>query len=84
MINKSLFSNCNCNWINILNDVFLTYNKNDNEDSTTNTTPVVASNSPEKIRTIVTTGTTTAKGTVGHAQLKIGDYVKKLLNLISY
>ena len=46
IINKPMFINGDGNWVNILNDAVVTYNKNIH--STINMTPVDASNNPDK------------------------------------
>ena len=48
IINKPMFINGDGNWVNILNDAFVTYNNNIH--STINMTPVDASNNPDKVK----------------------------------
>ena len=48
IINKSMFINGDGNWVNILNDAVITYNKNIH--STNKMTPVDASNNPDKVK----------------------------------
>ena len=48
IINKPMFINGDCNWVNILNDAVVTYNNNIH--STINMTPVDASNNPDKVK----------------------------------
>ena len=43
-----MFINVDGNWVNILNDAVITYNKNTH--STINMTPVDASNNPDKVK----------------------------------
>ena len=49
IINKPMFINGDGNWVNILNDAVITYNNNIH--SSTNMTPVDASNNPDKLNT---------------------------------
>ena len=46
-----MFINGDGNWVNILNDAVVTYNNNFH--STINTTPVDASNNPDKLNTLL-------------------------------
>ena len=48
IINKPMFINGDCNWVNILNDAVITYNNNTH--STINMTPVDVSNNPDKVK----------------------------------
>ena len=48
IINKPMFINGDCNWVNILNDAVVKYNNN--IQSTINMTPVDASNNPDKVK----------------------------------
>ena len=75
IINKPIFINGDCNWVNILNDAVITYNNNIH--STINMTPVDASNNPDKVRyirepasQIISTSTKT------EPKFKVGDYVR--------
>ena len=67
IINKPMFINGNGNWVNILNDVVITYNNNIH--STINMTPVDASKSPDQVRYYV-------KSTKATPKFKVGDYVR--------
>ena len=62
-----MFINCDGNWVNILNDAAITYNKNIH--STINMTPVDASNNPDKVKCYV-------KSTKATPKFKVGDYVR--------
>ena len=55
IIYKPMFINVDGNWVNILNDAFVTYNNN--VHSTINLTPVDASYNPDKIRYSISTST---------------------------
>ena len=55
------------NWVNLLNDVVITYNNNIH--STINMTPVDASNNPDKVKYYV-------KSTKATTKLKVGHYVR--------
>ena len=89
IINKPMFINGDCNWVNILNDAIVTYNNNIH--STINMTPVDASNNPDKVkyyisetawlatsraRSQINSTKATPKVKSGYAQLKVGDYVR--------
>ena len=67
IINKPMFINGDGNWVNILNDAVVTYNNNIH--STTNMTPVDASNNPDKVK--YTFSFKNIKG-----KLNVGDYVR--------
>ena len=67
IINKLMFINGDGNWVNILNDAVVTYNKNIH--STINMTPVDASNNPDKVKYYVKSSKATPK-------FKVGDYVR--------
>ena len=67
IINKPMFINGDGNWLNILNDAVVTYNKNIH--STINMTPVDASNNPDKVKYYVNSTKATPK-------LKVVDYVR--------
>ena len=67
IINKPMFINGDCNWVDILNDAVLTYNKNIH--STINMTPVDASNNPEKVKYTFNFKNIKPK-------LEVGDYVR--------
>ena len=76
IINKPMFINGDGNWVNILNDGIITYNKNIH--STINMTSVDASNNPDKVKYYV-------KSTKATPKLKVGDYVRNAdkLNIFS-
>ena len=63
IINKPMFINGDGNWVNILNDAVITYNNN------IHTTPVDASNNPDKVKYYV-------KSTKATPKIKVGDYVR--------
>ena len=67
IINKPMFINGDGNWVNILNDAVITYNKNIH--STTNMTPVDASNNPDKVKYTFSFKNIKPK-------LKVGDYAR--------
>ena len=67
IINKPMFINRDGNWVNILNDAVVAYNKNIH--STIYMTPVDASNNPDKIKYYVSSTKATPK-------LKVGDFVR--------
>ena len=67
IINEPMFINGDGNWVNILNDAVITYNKNIHY--TINMTPVDASNNPDKVKYYVNSTKATPK-------LKVGDYVR--------
>ena len=67
IISKPVFINGDCNWVNILNDAVITYNKNIH--SNINMTPADASNNPEKVRYSLNFKNIKPK-------LKVGDYVR--------
>ena len=69
IINKPMFINGEGNWIDILNDAVVTFNNNNNKDTTVNMTTVDASNNPDKVRYYV-------KSTKIKPKLKVGDYVR--------
>ena len=54
-----MFINGDVNWVNILNDAVIT--NNNNIHSTINTTPVDASNNPDKVRYYVKSTKATPK-----------------------
>ena len=62
-----MFINCDCNWVNILNDAAKTYNNNIH--STISITHVDASNNPDKVKYYV-------KSTKIKPKFKAGDYVR--------
>ena len=62
-----MFINGDGNWVNILNDAVVTYNKNIH--STINKTPVDASNKPDKVNYYVNSTKATPK-------FKVVDYVR--------
>ena len=62
-----MFINGDGNWVNILNDAVVTYNKNIH--STFNMTPVDASNNPDKVKNFFIHRNIKPK-------LKVGDYVR--------
>ena len=66
IINKPMFINGDGNWVNILNDAVITYNKNIH--STINMTPVDAFNNPAKVKYSFIYRNIKPK-------LKVGDYV---------
>ena len=68
-INKSIFINGDGNWVNILNDAVITYKHNIH--STLNTTPVDASNNPDKVKYYV-------KSTKATPKFKVGGYVRNV------
>ena len=65
IINKPMFINGDGNWVNMLNDAFITYNNN--LHSTINMTPVDASNNPDKVKYTFSFKNIKPK-------LKVGDY----------
>ena len=67
IINKPMFINGDCNWVNILNDAVITYNNNIH--STINMTPVDASNNPDEVKYSFIYMNIKPK-------LKFGDYVR--------
>ena len=67
IINKPMFINGDGNWVKLLNDAVITYNKNIH--STINMTPIDASNNPDKVRYYV-------KSTKATPKSKVGDYVR--------
>ena len=69
IINKPMFINGDGNWVNILNDAVVTYNKNIH--STINMTPVDASNNADKDKYYVNSTKATPK-------FKNGDYVRNV------
>ena len=82
IIKKPMFINGDGNWLNILNDLVITYNNNIH--STIIMTPFDAFNNPDKVRyirelasQIISFSTKIEpKGKPGYAQLKVGDYVR--------
>ena len=62
------------NWVNILNDAVITYNKNIH--STINTTPVDASNNPDKFKYYISETASQIKSTKATPKFKVGDYVR--------
>ena len=69
-----MFINGDGNWVNILNDAVIPYNKNIN--STIHMTPVDASNNPDKVKYYV-------KPTKATPKFKVGDYVRNADNIFS-
>ena len=69
IIIKPMFISGDGKFVNILNDVVVTYI--DNIQSTINMTPVDASNNPAKVRYNISTSINIK------AKLKIGDYARK-------
>ena len=69
IINKPMFINGDGNWVNILNDAVVTYNKNIH--STINMTPVDASNNPDKVKYTFRVKNIKPK-------LNVGDYVRNV------
>ena len=67
IINKPMFINGDCNWVNILNDAVITYKNNIH--STINMTTVDASNNPDKVKYYV-------KSTNATPEFKVGDDVR--------
>ena len=65
IINKPMFIKGDVNWVNILNDAGITYNNNTH--STTNMTPLDASNNPDKVKYIFSFKNIKPK-------FKVGDY----------
>ena len=74
IINKPMFINGDGNWVNILNDAVVTYNKNIH--STINMTPVDASNNPDKVKYYISETASQINSTKATPNLKIGDYVR--------
>ena len=68
IINKPMFINGDGNWVNILNDVVITYNNNIH--STINMTPVDPSNNPDNVEYTYSFQNIKPKH-------KVGDYVRK-------
>ena len=69
IINRPMFINGDCNWVNILSDAVVTYNNNIH--STIKMTPVDASNNPDKVKYYVNSAKATPK-------FKVGDYVRNV------
>ena len=67
IINKPMFINGDGNWVNILNDAVITYNKYIH--STINLTPVDASNNPDNVKYY-------DKSTKATPKFEVGDYVR--------
>ena len=67
-INKPMFINGDGNWAKFLNDAVVTYNNNKN--TKINMTSVDASNSPDKVKYIISTSSKVK------SKLKVGDYVR--------
>ena len=75
VINKPMLINGDGNWVNILNDAVTKYNNNFH--STINTTPVDASNNPDKVRYIKEPASQIiSNSTKVKPKLKVGDYVR--------
>ena len=64
------------NWVNILNDAVITYNKNIH--STINITPVDASNNPDKVKYYISETASQIKSTKATPKFKVGDNVRKV------
>ena len=69
IINKPMFINGDCNWVNILNDAVVTYNNNIH--SSINMTPVDASNNSDKVKNTFSFKNIKPK-------LNVGDYVRNV------
>ena len=74
IINKPMFINGDGNWVNILNDAVVTYNKNIH--STINMTPVDASNNPDKVKNYISETASQINSTKATPKFKVGDYVR--------
>ena len=76
IINKPMFINGDCNWVNILNDAVVTYNNNIH--STINMTPVDASNNPDKVKDYISETASQINSTKATPKFKVGDYVRNV------
>ena len=76
IINKPMFINGDCNWVNILNDAVVTYNNNIH--STINITPVDASNNPDKVKDYISETASQINSTKAKPKFKVGDYVRNV------